>query len=777
MFVLKRQVNHRKTLIFYFRWKARGKQSKVKKGSHLRFSKMFRFSLVTTSMLLGIAAFANSGSDEASRYSPDPKSSTRWMNNGHRGDLVFGVWKNETISHGGSAGHFVGSSGEVAGDIDTGGKSFGIYASSPDPTAPASSSSTKKFAKPALTTGDRLSFKLTSKSRDSGSRGVSLRDASGTAIFNFEISNSGYHVNGNLCDSLDATPHPNSVFTLNFAQTPRTLEYQIHRPGETTATTNGSLPVDSGTISDAHFYISGSPFPRDTSHNFYFNQLRLSSSPRAKSPLTLGERRTPYSPPSHWLLFQDPLVTAVHLRHRGDNFTQAFPLSKESEDTWKLDVRGVLEGRGWHEFKFMINGRSEPGQNRWLYLNEQGKVAPPPTVYLTWQGSPLTTMTVGWYNDNFSQNKVIYRLEGSTHPWKTVSSDPRDFPHTGRVVHLAEITELSPDSTYEFKVDGYPEVFKFRTMPLSLQDRPIKIGIGGDVGIGPTADQMTASISAKDPDFLIIGGDHAYDDALASNYWKWERYMESLFRNARSPDGRLIPLVVTVGNHEVANGFSFSHPDFENTSDWRDRYAPYYYKTFPFPGSKIPYGVLDFANYLSLLLTDTEHTSPVITGSDPQTRWLASTLSLRQKVNHLLPIHHVPAYPSYRSFNDVTSSRIRNHWVPLYESSGVQSVFENHDHSLKISKPILAGAENDAGIRYFGDGLWGVSQRTPDNSRWYIQEASPTHHVYLVTLTPDCHLVESVGLDGDELLEPVHQKKPSPASVPARPFEEPLNNK
>jgi hypothetical protein len=356
-----------------------------------------------------------------------------------------------------------------------------------------------------------------------------------------------------------------------------------------------------------------------------------------------------------------------------------------------------------------------------------------------------------------SQNQLRYRVPGAP-SWITLNATNQPFPHTERYIHTSEITGLSPDTNYEFQVDGYSETFKFRTMPATLS-RPVKFGVGGDVGIGAIADAMTAAIAAKDPDFLVIGGDHAYEDAKAENSWMWYRYMESWYRNARSPDGRMIPLVVGIGNHEVLYGYGANHPDFDNTAAWRDRYANYYYRTFAFPGPQNPYAVLDFGNYLSLIMTDTEHSSPVITGSDAQTQWLAAALNARRTVSHLIPVHHVPAYTTYRSFNEPISQRIRQHWVPLYESAGVQLVFEHHDHTFKRTKPLLGGVENPNGIRFLGDGLWGIDSRPPDTSRSYLDVANEKHHVHLVTITPTGRSIEAVDAQGnffgDRLDQPI----------------------
>ena len=590
--------------------------------------------------------------------------------------------------------------------------------------------------------------------RSPGNRGFDLRSTTGATLFNFDVRSGGYYVNGDNGASLNAAHHINTVFTFTFTQRERRVDYLIERTGGITASLSGSFVADSGTVASVRFYISGTG--TGPASNLYFNQFSLLTETRGDLPLTIGERRMPGKTPSYILRFYDPNANTVTLRHGGDGFTTSSVLSKGEAGIWSIDIRNVTMSSGgqplppgWHEFKFRLDSAYEAGANRWIYINDQGKISHPPAVYLTWKNSPATTMMASWYNHSPEENTLLYRAIGEVQ-WLTKIANTTPFPHTERQIHTVEMTDLSPDTQYEFKVSGYEETFKFRTMPLSLSPhRPVKFGIGGDVDTGSIADSMTVAIASKDPDFLVVGGDHAYEDAKAEYFWKWYRYMESWFRNARAPDNRMIPIVVGIGNHEVRNGFATSHPDFDDSSSWRDRYATYYYRTFAFPGATNPYGVLDFGNYLSLIITDTEHSSPIISGNDPQTQWLSSVLSSRKNVPNLIPVHHVPAYTSYRSFNDSVSQRIRQHWVPLYESAGVQLVFEHHDHTFKRTKPLLSGVENPRGIRYLGDGLWGTTPRPPDLSRPYLETASTQHHVNLVTLSPSSRKIEAVDTSGN----------------------------
>ena len=64
-------------------------------------------------------------------------------------------------------------------------------------------------------------------------------------------------------------------------------------------------------------------------------------------------------------------------------------------------------------------------------------------------------------------------------------------------------------------------------------------------------------------------------------------------------DGRLIPMVACIGNHEVDGGYGKP----------REK-APFFYALFDGLFPETGYATLDFGDYLSLVLLDTGHTSP-----------------------------------------------------------------------------------------------------------------------------------------------------------------------
>ncbi len=704
------------------------------------------------------STLAAQATDRASNYSSSPTGSGAWQNDTNRAETLFGVWQLAT-ANGGTAGHFIGDSSISAANINSDGKSFGMYAHpsvNPAPTATA----VRKFAQPVLRTGDSISFRVAVNYRN-GNKGFSLRGADGIGLWNFNVGktdtiNDGYYIrNGPSATTTHDNGqrlggyHANTVFTFTFTQFPRRLDWTVQRSGGITSSVSGSLETPSGTVADVRFNISGTETGTTSAllaaNNLYVNDITFSSERRGDSPLTLGERRYPGFIPSHTLRFFDPVASTVAVLASADNFTANHALAKNLDGFWEIDIRQLELAPGHHRFKFRIDGQLESGDDRRLFLDPLGRLAMPRAVYLEWTGDPTTTMGVRWHNEDPAATGLRWRPAGSTSPWNQLGGSTTPFPFSERLVHSAEITGLLPAAEYEFQVDGYEETFRFRTMPSTLAN-PVTFGIGGDVDISDTADSMTAAIAARNPDFLAVIGDLTYDDGKAENFWRWYRYFDSWFANARTPDGRLIPMVVGIGNHEVRYGFTQYHPDFENTSEWRLRQAPYFYRCFSFPGLN-GHGVLDFGDYLSLIVLDTDHSNLVAN----QTAWLSTVLDARRDRPHLIPAYHVPAYPtsSFRPFSYEFSARVRQHWVPLFEQAGVQLVFENHDHTFSRTKPLLGGVENANGIRYLGDGLWGTTSRLPDASRSYLEITNEKHHVHLVTLTSTGRSVEAVDAQGN----------------------------
>ena len=384
---------------------------------------------------------------------------------------------------------------------------------------------------------------------------------------------------------------------------------------------------------------------------------------------------------------------------------------------------------------------------------------PPPSLpvalYLTWQRDPTTTMTVHWHTEwtvGFSDSVLEYRRASDSPDaaWMRAPGRAQPMPFTNRMVHTVELIGLNPDSVYQFRFgrlvsqetegatlfQAHGAMHKFRTLPATLS-RPVNFIAGGDVYGGTTLELlefMCATAAKLDPEFAMLGGDIAYvnDEPKAGQRWfdffrLWEKHMIA-------PDGRIIPILPAIGNHE-AHGDTYEIRGGEPRRGMAADRALYFYTLFAFPG-RPGYRALDFGNYLSLIALDSFHTNPV---PGPQTDWLRGALAARRGVPFVVPFYHVPAYPSVRSFNTPISVAIRANWVPLFDEAGIRFAFEHHDHAYKVTHPLRAGKPDPAGTRYLGDGAWAVNTRvvlTPEKAP-FIERSQPRNHVFAVTLHPD----------------------------------------
>ncbi len=382
-------------------------------------------------------------------------------------------------------------------------------------------------------------------------------------------------------------------------------------------------------------------------------------------------------------------------------------------------------------------------------------VTQPESFLLSWQNDPATTMTIDWYPDYETVTYLEYRKKGESE-WSLEQGDVISIPGSNRYLQRSELTSLQPDQMYEFRFTGEDPAYLFRTMPDEL-NRPIHFVAGGDLMHHRDWMRHTAAsvmrVAGEDLDFAILGGDLAYADGEARKLERWFHYLEVWAEEMITENRRVIPHITAIGNHEVRQAFIHNYPAAEYTRvDFRSTEAPYFTTFIPFPGER-GYGVLDFGEYLSIFLLDTNHLNFV---DGEQAEWLQYEMNNRQHVRHTIPVYHVAGYPSVRGFDGKVESSIRNHWVPLFEEFGVRLAFEHNDHAYKRTHPIRENQIDETGIHYIGDGAWGVRTRQPrvdeeGNLPWYIAEADSVRHFILVEMDGDRFQLEMYDEDAHPL--------------------------
>ncbi len=365
-------------------------------------------------------------------------------------------------------------------------------------------------------------------------------------------------------------------------------------------------------------------------------------------------------------------------------------------------------------------------------------LAPRDTLFLTWQRDPTTTITVQWVGPALEDPTVrVVPRDGAE--WKTGTVELKPFGNTNLKVHRCEFTGLTAGTEYllqvgkrvpSFQLGLRPETYRFRTMPAKATDTFQWVS-GGDCGTGPHAIGTNVIAAKQEPQFALIGGDLGYDNGTSAK--TAIQFLQNYTKHMVDPKGRLIQMVTCLGNHEVRGGYKGKRAD-----------ATYYLPLFDGLYKDTTYNTLDFGDYLSLVLLDSGHVSPI---GGEQTAWLESALRAREECPHLIVANHVPAYPSFRTPGSAPASGIlgtlgikekaggtgeenRKYWCPLFEKHGVDAVLEHHDHTFKRTHPLIGGLKDKYGVPYLGDGSWG-QLRVPSKpeSRPYLAAVGNAYHM------------------------------------------------
>jgi hypothetical protein len=311
-------------------------------------------------------------------------------------------------------------------------------------------------------------------------------------------------------------------------------------------------------------------------------------------------------------------------------------------------------------------------------------------------------------------------------PWLVQETKSLPYPMTDFKVFRAELTNLKPGTLYSFRIGRSSPIYKFQTMPAKATNS-INFISGGDCGINPAAIANNKQAARQNPAFAIIGGDLGYDNGRSVDVSL--SFIRNYSKTMIATDGRLIPMITCIGNHEVDGGYNKT----------REK-APFFYALFDGLFAETGYSTLDFGDYLSLVLLDTGHTSPI---GGEQTDWLEKVLKARVDHPNLFVVNHVPCYPSFRNPKGRPATETkeaslgtgelqRKHWVPLFEQHRVPVVLEHHDHTFKRTKKMIGEASNDNGVLYLGDGSWGrIRVPKAGEAYSYLAKTSEDFHLSL----------------------------------------------
>ncbi|KAJ6249939.1 purple acid phosphatase [Anaeramoeba flamelloides] len=302
-----------------------------------------------------------------------------------------------------------------------------------------------------------------------------------------------------------------------------------------------------------------------------------------------------------------------------------------------------------------------------------------------------------------------------------------------RWIHYVGLTGLTPNTEYKFIAGdskdnkNWSKEKNFRTSRSYLTDDQLTFVVGADVNVVDESIEMAKMMSNYDPDFVAIGGDIALSNGNKYCYRKWDQFLDN-WHNSAVHNNRLIPIMPVIGNHEVMEGYRYkTEPDTKK--------APFFFTLFQQdanikkdPFDQKPYRVHHISENLAITPLDTHH---IYTENEQIDFMNDNYQKLRDdNVKHIIPIYHIPAYPSDKEYSVSSSTRVRTFWTDLFDIYKIKLAFEGHSHLLKKTKPLYGGkaVDQNKGTIFLGDGAWGRLRDSREDGvlRWYEEYISST---------------------------------------------------
>ncbi|EGC30353.1 hypothetical protein DICPUDRAFT_157916 [Dictyostelium purpureum] len=389
-------------------------------------------------------------------------------------------------------------------------------------------------------------------------------------------------------------------------------------------------------------------------------------------------------------------------------------------------------------------------------------------VYLTLNQSPHNSIIANFHTSLEKGDKVptpickydttsISATNGSISNYQfSASGNYYEMPlEVIRYVNWVHLENLQPNTTYYFRCgsdeNGYSEERKFKTQT-DDPNQSYSFVVSGDVDVTENSVMVSKVAASQSPDFAMVGGDLAYDHAQYTCYRIVDKWLNHWQTKMITPDGFYIPLVASIGNHEVIGDYGAS----------RDR-IPFFVRYFPQvtkstdPGKnnvddRPTYNTINIGGPTGTVIfnLDSGHAATL----EEQSSWMDQKLSSEFNSTQLrFSLYHVPMYPTIREYENPKSKALRESWLSIFDKYHFNIGFENHDHAYKRTHPLFNDqVVNDTSKKstvYIGDGSWGTGTRPLPYSglKWYQSFSKSAHYISSITINTNKKLIEFKSLD------------------------------
>jgi len=307
--------------------------------------------------------------------------------------------------------------------------------------------------------------------------------------------------------------------------------------------------------------------------------------------------------------------------------------------------------------------------------------------------------------------------------------------------NIVRLKGLKSSTTYFFCIkdnEGFSRIYHVSTCSNS-ENETISLIAGGD-----SRDRRETRLKANKmvgkikPHAVLFNGDFIGIDIEK----QWIDWFED-WENSIGEDGRVTPLIVTRGNHELSNKVLVD--------------------LFDVPHKNIYYSSYFGGNLLHLVSLNSE-----ILKIGGQKRFLRSALKENEDKYWQIAQYHRPVRPHVAHKKEM-ETQYRN-FVPLFEKyPNLKLCLENDSHTCKTTWPILKdngpGSEegfkrNDSiGITYVGEGCWGAPLRAADDPKCWTRDSEAINQVNWILVSKDMIRVMTIKYENVDEVNEVNLNK------------------
>lgn len=305
----------------------------------------------------------------------------------------------------------------------------------------------------------------------------------------------------------------------------------------------------------------------------------------------------------------------------------------------------------------------------------------------------------------------------------------------GMKTHFVRLFDLRPDQRYYFIIkdsEGYSRAYYVSTVPDDPRKRISFIAGGDSRDRRETRKKANLLVSKLKAHAVLFNGDFTGLD-LEKQWVEWFEDWEA----SVAEDGRITPLVVTRGNHELSNKVLVD--------------------LFDAPSKKIYYNTTFGGTLLNLVSLNSE-----ILKFGRQRLFLRNTLKNHENYTWQIMQYHRPVRPHVGHKKEM-ETQYRN-FVPLFERyPNVRLALENDSHTCKTTWPIVQseapGSEegfirdDEKGIVYVGEGCWGAPLRQPDDNKCWTRNSEAINQFNWIFVSKEKIEVRTIKYENAELVE------------------------